>query len=104
MPKLVPMIHVPDVKATADWYASIGFQLVNTASDGDEVNWALLRWGDGDLMLNSGGGRSDVFRREVDLYLHVDDVDGTFAALAGKAEIVEEPHDTFYGQREFIIR
>jgi len=25
---VVPMIHVPDVSATVDWYVSIGFKLV----------------------------------------------------------------------------
>ncbi len=27
---VVPMIHVPDVRATVDWYQSIGFHTVNT--------------------------------------------------------------------------
>src|ERR1041384_7108437 len=28
--KVVPMIHVPDVRATVDWYQSIGFNVVAT--------------------------------------------------------------------------
>jgi predicted lactoylglutathione lyase len=31
---VVPMIHVPDVRATVEWYESIGFQIVNTYGDG----------------------------------------------------------------------
>jgi predicted lactoylglutathione lyase len=27
---VVPMIHVPDVRATADWYKAIGFTVTNT--------------------------------------------------------------------------
>ena len=36
--KVVPMIHVPDVRATVDWYESIGFNVVakygNETADG----------------------------------------------------------------------
>ncbi len=28
--KVVPMIHVPDVQATVEWYKSIGFTVNNT--------------------------------------------------------------------------
>ena len=103
-PRLVPMLHVPDVSATADWYASIGFRVLRTAADGTEMTWALLQLGSSELMLNCGGSPSDADRREVDLYVHVEDVDATYFALANRVEVVEEPHDTFYGQREFIIR
>jgi len=27
-----PMIHVPDVRATMDWYQSIGFEVVSTST------------------------------------------------------------------------
>jgi uncharacterized glyoxalase superfamily protein PhnB len=100
----VPMFHVPDVAATANWYASIGFTVRDRASDGDEVVWASLNFGDSEVMLSAGGKASDAPRREVDLYVRVDDVGATFARLKDKAEIVEGLHDTFYGMREFIIR
>ena len=98
------MLHVPDVSTTANWYASIGFRILRTAEDGRETTWALLEIGNGELMLNCGGAGSDAHRRDADLYIHVEDVDALYAALADKTEIVEKPHDTFYGQREFIIR
>jgi len=104
--RIVPMIHVADVSATADWYASIGFEVRNVARECDEgeVNWALLRLGQSEIMLSLGGLPSSASRREFDLYTHVDDVDGLRTQLDGKAEIVEDLHDTFYGMREFIIR
>jgi uncharacterized glyoxalase superfamily protein PhnB len=98
------MLHVPDVAATASWYESIGFAVRDLGEDGSEVVWASLAFGASELMLNAGGGPSDAHRREADLYLHVDDLDAAFARLAGKAEVVEAPHDTFYGMREFIVR
>jgi uncharacterized glyoxalase superfamily protein PhnB len=102
--KIVPMIHVPDVSATADWYVSIGFELVRQNVDDGETNWALLGLGESELMLNCGGQPSAAHRREFDLYIHIDQVDHLFTRLKDKAQIVEPPHDTFYGMREFIIR
>jgi uncharacterized glyoxalase superfamily protein PhnB len=104
--RIVPMIHVSDVAATAQWYASIGFTIVDTFKEPDvgEVNWALLRLGESTIMLNAGGQPSDAARREIDLYIHVDEIDSVRKRLEGKAAMVEDLHDTFYGMREFIIR
>jgi hypothetical protein len=46
---VVPMIHVPDVRATVDWYQSVGFQTVNTYDNGtpDGLSFAInvvWRW------------------------------------------------------------
>lgn len=101
---LTPMIHVPDVRAAADWYAGIGFDILDIGDDGSGAVFALLGCGDGRLMLNVGGRSSDAPRREADLYLHTTDIDALFAQIGGRATVVEPPHDTFYGMREFIIR
>jgi hypothetical protein len=55
--KIMRMIHVPDVAATAQWCESIGFTIVDTFRERDkgEVNWRLLRFGESTLMLNAGG-------------------------------------------------
>jgi catechol 2,3-dioxygenase-like lactoylglutathione lyase family enzyme len=34
------MIHVPDVRATVDWYTSIGFTLDRQNEEDGEINWA----------------------------------------------------------------
>ena len=102
--KMVPMIHVPDVRATAEWYEARGFKVVRTHADDDVLSWALLAFGSSELMLNEGGLASTAHRREVDLYVHDDDVAATFARLEPLVEVVEPLHDTFYGMREFIIR
>lgn len=104
MQRAVPMIHVPDVAKTADWYRAIGFDVRDLGSDGEDVVWALLACGDSEVMLSAGGRASDAHRREADLYVHVDDVDTLFPKIADTAEIVEGVHDTFYGTREFIVR
>lgn len=101
---IVPMIHVPDVRATAEWYRSIGFTLAGANEDCGEMNWAQLTLGNGHVMFSAAGRPSDAPRREVDLYIQTDDVQAVHARLKGSVEIVEDLHDTFYGMREFIVR
>ena len=102
---VTPMIHVPDVRATAVWYEAIGLTLLETYGDGGEGwSFAILSAGNSRLMLNQGGCLSTAERREVDLYLDTEDVDQVFASLRDRIQVLEEPHDTDYGMREFIIR
>ena len=98
------MIHVPDVRATIDWYTSIGFELLGRSDEDREPNWASLSFGGSEVMLNAGGRASTEFRREVDLYVHTDRVEGIYNSLKDRVQVVEDLHDTFYGMREFIIR
>jgi uncharacterized glyoxalase superfamily protein PhnB len=95
------MIHVPDVRATVDWYRSIGFSVVNTNEEDGELNWAVLSFGGGAVMFNAGGPEQ---RRDVDLYVNADDVDTIYGRLSGGVEVIEGLHNTFYGAREFIVR
>ena len=98
------MIYVPDVRAAADWYVSIGFELKRVNEEDGEMNWALLSLGNSDVMFDAGGKASGAGRREVDLYVHSEDVNGLYARLKDRVEVVEGLHDTFYGMREFIVR
>ncbi len=101
---VVPMIHVPDVRATVEWYASIGFKLVRQNEEDGEINWAKLTFGNSEVMFNAGGKPSTERRREVDLYMLTENVDDLYLRLKDRVQVVEDPHDTFYGMREFIIR
>lgn len=103
--KVVPMIHVPNVRATVDWYQDIGFTLSNSYGDGDKgLSFAILKFGNSELMFNQGGQPSNSHRREVDLYVSTDKVDDLYSRLKDRVDVVEGPHDTFYGMRELIIR
>lgn len=104
MPKVVPMIHVPDVRATAEWYVSIGFKLVRYNEEDGVPNWALMSYGDSEIMLSIDGKPSSAFRREVDLYIHTDNVERVYRDLKDRAQLVVDLHDAFYGMREFTIR
>ena len=98
------MIHVPDVRATVEWYRTIGFTVAGTNEVDGEMDWAALSFGTTQVMLSEGGQPSSSHRREVDLYVHTDDVDALYERLKDRVEVVEGLHDTFYGMREFIIR
>lgn len=103
--KVVPMIHVPDVRASVDWYQNIGFKVIDTyGNEGEGLSFAMLSFGSGEVMFSEGGQPSTRDRREVDLYVYSDDVDDLYGRLKEQVEVVQSPHDTFYGMREFIIR
>jgi orotate phosphoribosyltransferase len=103
--KAVPMIHVPDVRATVEWYQSIGFMVIHTyGDDGDDLGFAMMSFGISQVMFNEGGKNSTSDRREVDLYVYSDGVDEMYQSIKDRVDVVEEPHDLFYGMREFIIR
>lgn len=101
---VVPMLHVPDVRATVHWYVELGFQLQRENEEDGNLNWALLTFENSEIMFDSFGTPSDAPRREVDLYIHTGDLARVRENLPGPVEIVEEVHDTFYGMREFILR
>jgi uncharacterized glyoxalase superfamily protein PhnB len=103
--KVVPMFHVPDVRQTVDWYRDIGFEV--TVTYGDNVgglSFAIVSFGAGEVMFSSGGRLSTHYRREVDLYAYIEDVDELFNQIKERVEVVEGPHNMFYGMREIIVR
>jgi uncharacterized glyoxalase superfamily protein PhnB len=103
--RVTPMIHVPDVQATVDWYKRVGFTVNETYSDDNGgLSFAILSFGSTQVMFNSGGKPVTQKRREVDLYTYTTAVDDLFESLKDQVEIVEAPHDTFYGMREFLVR
>jgi uncharacterized glyoxalase superfamily protein PhnB len=101
---VTPMIHVPNVRLTVAWYETIGFSLIGKNEVDGEMDWALVRFGDGVVMFSEGGRPSSADRREVDLYVHAEKVDELFERLKDHVEIHEGLHETFYGMRESIVR
>jgi uncharacterized glyoxalase superfamily protein PhnB len=103
--KVVPMLHVPDVGRTVDWYRDIGFDVTVTYDDpGGGSSFALVSFGTGEVMFNSGGKLRSAHRRDVDLYVYTEDVDSLYDRIKDRVEIVEGPHNMFYGMREVIVR
>jgi uncharacterized glyoxalase superfamily protein PhnB len=103
--KVVPMIHVPDVRRTVDWYRAIGFDVTVTYGDSEGgLSFAMVSFGSGEVMFSTGGGLSAHHRREVDLYVYTEGVDDLHTRIKDRVEIVEPPHNMFYGMREIIVR
>ena len=117
--RLDAMVRVPNVRATADWYQSIGFKLEGQHEIDSDAAWAGLSLGGCFLMLVPGGSASD--RHEVTFWFRTDRVDDLYqilkrrqldrasAVLAGatpeipEARFKQDIHDAFYGEREFAI-
>jgi hypothetical protein len=117
--KCVAMIEVPDIAATLDWYASIGFTELGRYADGGVVNWGMLSFGDAQLMLNMHGKKGN---HDVHLWFYTNRIDELYqllksrqltaarATLAGEPgehqgiEFVHDIYSPFYGGREFSIR
>jgi hypothetical protein len=78
------------------------------ATYGDETggnfSFAIMSFGDTEVMFNTDGETSEKHRREVDLYVYTDNVDELYENLKARVDVIEKPHDKFYGMREIIIR
>ena len=117
--RLDVMIPVPDVRATVDWYRSIGFELEGAFELDTDAAWAGMSFGGCYLMFTPRG--TAAARREVSLWLMTDRIEDLYqlfkqrqlerarGILAGteaatpQARFTSDLHDTFYGQREFSI-
>jgi ankyrin repeat protein len=114
-----PMIRVPNVRETVEWYRAIGFELEGAHEIDTEAAWAGMAFGGAYLMFVPRGTRNA--DREVSLWFMTDRIDDLYDALkrrqlerasavlsgAGpqipEARFTSDIHDTFYGQREFSI-
>ena len=116
--RLDVMIPVSNVRATVDWYRSIGFELEGAHELDSDAAWAGMSFGGCYLMFIPRG--TAAARREVSLWLMTDRIDELYQVfkqrqlerargmLAGaeavpQARFTSDLHDTFYGQREFSI-
>jgi hypothetical protein len=115
----VPMMNVPDVAQTLDWYKSLGFKEIGRNEDNGLVNWGLLSFGKAELMLNIHGKRGP---QDVSLWFYTNRIDDLYqllksrqfeaaqASLAGNSadhpgiEFVQHIYNPFYGGREFGVR
>ena len=118
--RVAPMISVRDVRATVEWYKSIGFELEAAFENDGVMNWAGVYFGGAYLMLVPSRD-GNVRRHDVQFWLYTSRVDDLYHAfkqrqlehasgeLAGKASSLPparfkgDIYDTFYGHREFTI-
>lgn len=122
---LSPMLMVPDVAETLEWYTSIGFKEEARYDDDGLVNFGEVSFGKAWIMLNMHGKAGP---QSTSLWFYTENVDELYrilkarqleaaqAALADAGnesqssvahkgiEFIEDINDPFYGGREFGIR
>jgi len=114
----VPMIRVPDIAATIDWYVSIGFKEVGRYADNGVVVWGMVSFGNARIALNING---TVGEHDVSLWFETDQIKPLYellkshqiqsaqASLAGgtassEIKFEEDLYQPFYGGLQFSIR
>ena len=111
--KLTPNCMVEDVARTLDYYRDVlGFAAVATVPERPPYNWAMAVRDDVALMFQSRASLEDdlpIFRNlpigaSLGFYIDVTDVRDLHGQLKGRAEVVLELRETFYGATEFAIR
>ena len=111
--KLTPNLMVENVNETIEYYRDVlGFELVMTVPEEGEFDWAMMSCGGVELMFQSRGSLGAEYPPFAELeiggslgfYIEVAGIDELYAGLVERAEVVTEPHTTFYGMREFTIR
>jgi ankyrin repeat protein len=114
-----PMVRVPNVRETIEWYRAVGFELEGAHEIDTDAAWAGMSFGGAYLMfVPRGTAKAD---HEVSFWLMTTRIDDLYDALkrrqleraqtvmAGatpafpEARFTSDIHDTFYGQREFSI-
>lgn len=110
---LTPMLRVPDVGRALAWYVSLGFTETGRYEEAGVFYWAMLTFGNAELMLNLGSLATDP---PVTLWFRVDRPRALYDALKERqlraaqsaegdtVEFVQHLYEPPYGGREFTIR
>lgn len=108
MPRISAYLLYEDVASALDWLGrAFGFtERSRIQTPEGEVGHAEMTLDDGLFMMGHPGPEYRNPRRSgagsANVYVYVDDVDTHFErAKAAGAEIIEEPTDTFYGDRRY---
>jgi uncharacterized glyoxalase superfamily protein PhnB len=104
---------VANVNDTIQYYKDVlDFELVMSNPKEGQFEWAMIQSGDVALMLQtqtSLSGELPVFGDmkvggSLTFFIETNDIDGLYAKVKSRADIVLDMRDTFYGMREFHIR
>jgi lactoylglutathione lyase len=111
--KLTPNFMVEDVRKTIAFYQEVlGFSVLTTVEDGDEIGFAILQRDQIELMFQSRKSLSEnvpalsgsAIGASQTLYIEVSNIEDLYKMLRDKVEIVVDMHSTFYGTREFYFK
>jgi lactoylglutathione lyase len=110
---LTPNLLVEDVNASVEFYRDVlGFNLMMSVPETGRLDWAQVGNGGANIMLqslSSAAAEQPVFADmkiggSLGLFIVVKGVNELYERVKGKAQLVADIHDTFYGMREFAIQ
>ncbi len=110
---LTPNLMVADVNRTVDFYReTLGFELVLSVPESGQLNWAMMRRDEAELMFQSRESLTDDVSAMRDvpiggslvLFIRMADLDALYDLIKDRVDIVVDVHTTFYGMKEFAIR
>src|SRR5213593_1634541 len=96
--KLTPNLMVEDVNRTIAFYKDVlGFQLLATVPETGQFGWAMMKRDNVEIMFQSRASLSEeipLFSEKavggsLTLYIDVEDVQSMYAAVQGKARVVQ---------------
>ena len=111
--KLTPNLMVNNVNRSIAFYQEVlGFERLMTVPEEGEFDWALLKCGEVEIMLQSRGSLTQEIPAlagqarggALTLYIDVVDVEGLYEKIRDRVTLVQALHGTFYGTREFAIQ
>ena len=105
---MAPLLQVFDMPTSLRFYREIlGFMIVQSSGEGDNVNWVLLSLNDIEIMLNTAyekDTRPDSpnlerisIHSDTILYFGCPDIEGTYSILVKKGIDIRKPATTGYG-------
>lgn len=111
---IAPLLQVFDMPTSLHFYRDIlGFNVVQSSGQGDEVDWVLLKFNDIELMLNTAYEKSNRpptadFKRksahgDTILYFGCPDTDATYSYLIDKGLDIKKPEITGYGWKALNV-
>lgn len=111
MKKVTPNLMVKNVTNSVEFYRdTLGFQLVMGVPEAGPFDWALMKNGTAEIMLQSRDSLAkeiasfrDAHGCSCALYFDVDDVQALYERIRTRAFIVRDMHTTFYGTGEFAL-
>ncbi len=106
--KLTPELVVDDIKATIEFYQDIlGFELVLTVPNPDNIDWALMSCGEVEIMFHakvSRHARRHVAEDVITFHFEGEGVKDLYESVKNKVKIDRHLYPTFYGTNEFSMR
>jgi uncharacterized glyoxalase superfamily protein PhnB len=109
---LTPDLMVENVRQTAEWYGAVlGFETIATVPEEGELVFAMVKRDGVQFMFESITSMTESLSSlqgkpvggTQNLYMQTTGVEELRRQVEGKADIVKDLHNTFYGTREFII-